>query len=123
MDTKTQIAALEERLIAAMKTSNVAELDILLANHLVFTNHLGHLITKEDDLNTHRGGELEIYSLEVSAQLINVFEDTAVVSVVQDISGSASGHTFAGQHRYTRVWKQIDGNWQVIAGHESQIIS
>ena len=124
MDTKAQIEVLEARLIDAMKASDVAELDTLLAESAIFTNYNGHLVTKQDDLETHRSGNLEIYSLETSAQLIQEYGDVAVVSVVKDISGSFSGHTYAGIHRYTRIWKKNEtGNWQVIAAHESQIIS
>jgi uncharacterized protein len=124
MDTKSQIETLETQLIEALKTSNVAVLDSLLADSVIFTNHSGHLVTKQDDLETHRSGNLQIFSLEASAQLVQDYGNVAVVSVVKDISGSFSGHTFAGIHRYTRVWQKNEaGNWQVIAAHESQIIS
>ncbi|KOS06102.1 hypothetical protein AM493_08665 [Flavobacterium akiainvivens] len=124
MDTIMQIETLDAQLIEAMKTSNVAVLDSLLHEGVIFTNHAGHLVTKGDDLETHRSGNLQIFSLETGAQFIQDYGDVAVVSVVVDISGSFSGHTFAGIHRYTRVWKKNEaGSWQVIAAHESQVIS
>jgi len=123
MDTVQQIEALEARLIAAMKTSNVSELQELLSDSLIFTNQNGHIVTKSDDINMHQSGKLEIYSLETSAQLITLYDDVAVVSVVQDLGGDFDGHTYAGIFRYTRVWKLTDGKWQVIAGHVSQIVS
>ncbi|MFP9115159.1 nuclear transport factor 2 family protein [Flavobacterium sp. RHBU_3] len=123
METRETIAVLDSRLVEAMKTSNVAELDLLLSDTLIFTNQFGHLVTKADDLAMHRDGKLEIYSLEVSAQLIMVEGDVAVVSTVQDVSGSSDGHAYTGIYRYTRVWKQFTDGWKVIAGHISQIIS
>lgn len=124
METTAQIETLEVRLVEALKTSNVDELNILIADTALFTNHNGHLVTKQDDLETHRSGNLQIFSLETSAQLIQDHGDVAVVSVVKNISGSFSGHTYAGIHRYTRVWKKNEaGAWQVIAAHESQIVS
>jgi len=123
MDTKTQIENLENELIEAIKTSNVATLDSLLADSVIFTNHTGHLVTKQDDLAAHSSGNLQIFSLEASARLIQDYGDVAVVSVVKDLSGSFSGHTFAGIHRYTRIWKKNEaGSWQVIAAHESQVV-
>lgn len=118
-----QIQALEARLIEAMKTSNANELQELLSDDLIFTNQNGHLVNKADDLNMHRSGKLEIYSIETSAQLINVYDDLAVVSVVQDLGGAFDGHTYAGIFRYTRVWRFNGTNWQVIAGHVSQLVS
>ena len=123
MDTVQQIEALEARLIAAMKASNIPELHELLADGLIFTNQNGHLVNKADDINMHQSGKLEIYSLETSAQLITVYDDVAVVSVVQDLGGDFDGHTYAGIFRYTRVWTLLDGKWQVIAGHVSQLVS
>ncbi|KGO93001.1 nuclear transport factor 2 family protein [Flavobacterium subsaxonicum] len=123
MDTQQQIVALEARFIEAMKASNVDELQELLSDDLIFTNQNGHIVTKADDLNMHRSGKLEIYSLETSAQLITVFDDVAVVSVVQDLGGDFDGHTYAGIFRYTRVWKQTNSKWQIITGHVSQIVS
>jgi len=123
MDTQQQIVALEARFIEAMKASNVNELQELLSDDLIFTNQNGHIVTKADDLNMHRSGKLEIYSLETSAQLITVFDDVAVVSVVQDLGGDFDGHTYAGIFRYTRVWKQTNSKWQIITGHVSRIVS
>jgi ketosteroid isomerase-like protein len=123
MDTTAIIEALENRLIEAMKTSNVPELTALLDDTLIFTNQNGHIVTKADDIAMHESGKLEIYSLETSAQLISVYGDVAVVSVVQDLGGAVDGHTYAGIYRYTRVWKQFDNGWRIIAGHVSQIIS
>lgn len=124
MDTRTQIAALEIRLIEAMKTSNVAVLEALLADNLIFTNHNGHLITKQDDLETHRSGNLEIYSIDTSAQIIEVLDDnTAIVSVVKDLSSDYDGHISVGIFRFTRVWHKKDGQWQIVAAHSSQLVS
>lgn len=123
METSAIIEALEDRLIEAMKTSNVPELVALLDDSLIFTNQNGHIVTKADDIAIHESGKLEIYSLETSARLISVYGDVAVVSVVQDLGGSVDGHAYAGIYRYTRVWKHFTDGWRIIAGHVSQIIS
>ena len=122
MHTEETIIALEARLIEAMKTSNVTELETLLADNLIFTNQNGHLVSKEDDLNAHRSGDLEMYSIETSAQLIELYGDTAVVSVVKDMSSSYAGHTSVGNYRFTRVWHFNGTAWQIVAAHSSQII-
>ena len=123
MDAKIQIEALEARLIEAMKTSNIDELQELLSDDLIFTNQHGHLVTKEDDLNMHRSGDLEIYTLETSAQIINAYDGVAVVSVVQNLGGAVNGNAYVGIFRYTRVLKYNGAAWQVVAGHVSQIIT
>jgi len=47
---ETQIAEVEERFRTAMLSSDVNVLNELLAPELIFTNHLGQLLGKEDDL-------------------------------------------------------------------------
>jgi hypothetical protein len=124
MDTRQQIEALEIRLIEAMKSSNVAELELLLSDNLIFTNHNGHLVSKADDIAAHQSGDLEVYSIETSAQLIEVLNDTtAIVSVVKDMSTALAGHTSIGIYRFTRVWKLSGSAWQVVAVHSSQLVS
>ena len=123
MDTLSLIQTLETRLIEAMKTSNVAELDALLADSLIFTNQNGHLVSKEDDLNAHRSGEMEIYTLDTSAQLIEVLNDTtAIVSVIKDMSLAYAGHTSIGMFRFTRVWHNTGTAWQIVSVHSSQVL-
>ena len=48
--THEQIKGFERRLLGAMRTSALEELDALLADDLLFTDHLGALWGKQDDL-------------------------------------------------------------------------
>lgn len=121
MVTRNDIEALEARLIEAMKTSNAAELQVLLADNLIFTNHLGHLVSKQADIDVHTSGELEVFSLETSAQLIELYGNTAIVSVVTDMSTELAGHMVLGLYRFTRVWHNNGSQWQVVAAHSSQV--
>lgn len=116
-----QIQTLETRLIEAMKTSNVQELDALIANELIFTSHTGQLLGKQDDIEAHSSGNIEIFSIDTSEQTIKVNGDVAVVSVLLDISGSFYGSTEVGFYRFTRVWKDNQGTLQVIAAHSTQV--
>ena len=116
-----QIQTLEARLIEAMKTSNVQELDALIADDLIFTSHTGQLLGKHDDIEAHSSGNIEIFSIDASEQTIKVNGDVAVVSVLLDISGSFYGSTEVGFYRFTRVWKNNGTNWQVIAAHATQV--
>lgn len=120
MDTQ-QIQTAEARLLEAMKTSNVQELDALIADDLIFTSHTGQLLTKQDDVEAHSSGNIEIFTIESSEQKIKVDGDVAIVSVLLDISGSFYGSTEVGFYRFTRVWKNNSGNWQVIAAHSTQV--
>ena len=57
---QTQLIELEERLRQAMLRSDVGVLDELIAPDLIFTNHLGQLVSKQDDLAFHQSGVLKL---------------------------------------------------------------
>lgn len=114
--------AAEERLQEAMLGSNVGVLDELLADELVFTNHLGHMVGKAEDLAAHRDGVVKIHALTPSERRILVRGDVAVVSVRMHLSGSYAGAATEGDLRFTRVWaRSAEGTWQVIAGHSGVV--
>jgi phosphoribosylformylglycinamidine (FGAM) synthase-like enzyme len=78
---EAQIAESEERLRLAMLRSDVNALNELLAPELVFTNHLGQVLTKQDDLEAHRSGTLEVKVLTPSDEHIQLVGGVAIVSV------------------------------------------
>lgn len=115
---KTLIQQHEERLKHAMLLSDLVVLDELLADDLVFTNHLGHLMSKADDLGAHQSGKLKIDKIDLSEQEISVLQGSAVVTVQAHIIGSFAGEASENDFRFTRVWLEIaEGQWQVIIAH------
>ena len=119
---EAQIADAEDQLRAAMLNSDIAALDKLLAPGLIFTNHLGHLLGKEDDLNAHRLGTLKITHLDPSEQHIRLVGNVAIVSVRMQLSGTYAGHPANGDFRFTRIWAlSADNTWHVVAAHSGII--
>ena len=119
----TAIQSLETRLIEAMKASNVQELDNLISDGLIFTAHNGMMFTKQDDLSAHSSGNIEIFEINTSEQVIKIMDDVAIVSVLMEISGSFFGNTEVGFFRFTRIWKPENGEWKIIAAHSTQVVS
>lgn len=114
-----QVADVEEQLRQAMLSSDVLALDELLASDLVFTNHLGQRIGKEDDLSAHKSGILNITHLNPSEQHVQLVNDkVAVVSVRVNVGGTYAGQPAGGDFIFTRVWSMSQhGKWQVVAAH------
>ena len=116
---RMQILDLEEQLKTAMLNSDVGALDRLLAPELIFTNYLGHLLSKEDDLEAHRSGLLQVKDLTASEQHLRLYENLAVVSVRMRLSGTYGGRPADGDFRFTRVWCAAPDkdSWHVVAAH------
>jgi Domain of unknown function (DUF4440) len=120
--TQAQIIELEERLRQAMLHSDVVELDALIAPELLFTNHLGQIFSKQEDLDAHRYGKFKFTEITPSDRQIQLNDGFAVVSVLMHILGSYEGTPVEQNIRFTRVWAiSTSGSIQIIAGHTSAI--
>jgi ketosteroid isomerase-like protein len=121
---QAQVLNVEERLRMAMLNSDIDVLDELIAPDLLFTSHMGQLVSKEDDLALHRVGILRLMRLKPSQQIIQVHQGFAVVSVLMHVVGNYEDSPIDQNTRYTRVWSiASDGSLQLIAGHMSEIPS
>lgn len=120
----TLIEQLEERLRQAMLQSDVSALEELIADDLVFTTHTGELLDKQMDLEAYRSNIQKLVLLQGQQQRVQLYDNTAVVTVKMEVAGTFEGEAFVGIYRYTRVWakSQPQGNWQVVAGHVSQVL-
>src|SRR5436190_22933799 len=104
-EIETQIRACEERLYAAMRASDVAELDALISDDLLFAGPTGELATKAMDLELHRSGSTQFHELTPKELEIRVWsEQFALASAKISLSGAYLGQAFAGDYRYTRIW-------------------
>jgi hypothetical protein len=113
---RDQVAASEQRLLEAMMTSNAELLDELLHDDLLFNGPTGQTATKAMDLENYRSGKINLHKVNSSDQTVSLIGDNAVVAVTVEIKGNYLGQAIDGMFRYLRVWKFVEGRWQVIGG-------
>ena len=118
----SQIQASETRLYAAMLASVVAELDLLIADDLLFVGPTGELATKAMDLDLHRTGGTQFQELVPQDLDIRVCSEQCAIAVAQIfLRGTYLGNGFAGDFRYLRVWCKGETGWQISGGSVSAI--
>lgn len=116
------IAEFEERLRLAMLASDTVALNELISTDLVFTNHMGQVLSKQVDLELHKSGTIRFQQLTPSETVIKTHGQFAIVSVRMSVAGTFAGTPFSENFRYTRVWRQLETKtWQVVAGHMSVV--
>jgi ketosteroid isomerase-like protein len=115
------IEAAEDELRRAMLSGDVAALDRLLDDALMFVAVDGSVASKADDLLMHRSGRMRITKLEPSDRRIGEHGDIALVTVKMDASAIIDGATVNNVLRYTRVWSKKSGAWRIIGGHLSVV--
>ena len=118
------IVAAEARIRAAQLAANVAALDELIADELLFTGPDGQLGTKAADLAAHRSGAVRFRAHEPEELRVRaVGPNVAVAALRARLAVEVGGQLIRGTYRYTRVWAREAGGepWRVVAGHVSAV--
>ncbi|MDG6110288.1 nuclear transport factor 2 family protein [Dactylosporangium aurantiacum] len=117
-----RLQAAERRLQAAQLASDVAVLDELIDERLIFTGPDGRLYGKEDDLRLHRSGAQTMTAVQEEDLRCLVDGRTGVTWFVGRLAGTFNGADFEARMRYTRTWIFDDASgWRLVAGHASVI--
>ena len=111
-----QIILLEEKLVAAIKSGDINVLEELLHDDLVFNIPSGLTISKIEDIENYRAGKMIVDELAIADRIIRVFGSVASVAVTVHLKATNEGQNIDGTYRYLRVWKFMNGLWQIIAG-------
>ncbi|HCG5312434.1 nuclear transport factor 2 family protein [Vibrio parahaemolyticus] len=109
----------EHRLKVAMVNSDIAALDELLADSLVFINHFGHRISKREDIALHQSGLLSIASIELSDLQVEPHGNCALVYANAEIVGTYEGKDANGCFVFSRVWLEKGGKLQVVSAQST----
>jgi ketosteroid isomerase-like protein len=118
-----EIVTLEAALRRAQLDADVAALDALIADELLFTGPDGQLGTKAQDLDAHRSGVVRFRAHEPEELRIRrVGRDVAITALRARLAVEVGGTLVRGTYRYTRVWAREDGErWRVAGGHVSEV--
>jgi ketosteroid isomerase-like protein len=121
MSIDDEILTCEAELRQAQLSGDVAALDRLLDDCLLFTGIDGALASKQDDLSLHRSGRLRITKLDSLDRHMLHLGDISVVSVGMAAAAIMDGTPVSATLRYTRVWHKRPEGWRVVAGHMSAV--
>ncbi len=116
-----QILQAEQHLLQAQRNSDVEHLDFLLHDDLLFVAPNNEIVTKMNDLEIHRSGNLKVLASHAEEPMIKISGDTANVIVDVHMRVEFFGQPYEGLYRYLRVWKAYGKDWKVIAGSCSQL--
>jgi ketosteroid isomerase-like protein len=116
-----EIEALELELAQAMLANDLATLDRLLSEDLMFTGPNGALVDKAEDLALHRSGDTVFTTYQIDELLIQIYQSIAITNVKVNLAGSFKGTHFAGDYRYLRIYLNRADCWQIIGGQVTAI--
>ena len=116
-----EIVALEAAIRAAQLGADVAALERLIADELLFTGPDGRLGTKAQDLEAHGSGVVRFRDHRPEELRVRrVGANVAVTALRARLAVDVAGTLVEGAYRYTRVWAREEGGpWRVVGGHVS----
>jgi len=115
------VEQVERSRFAAMVAQDVATLGPMLAEELRYVHSNGQLETKPQFLETIRSGRLRYRAIAVQELDVRTYDDVAVVSGLLTADAQAGDQPVALQLRFTDVYVNRDGRWQLVAWQSTRL--
>ena len=120
-DIATKVRSLEGLRFGAQKERNVAALDTLFDDGLMWVDANGVLSTKAGYMERlHQAGSSEI---RIQSMTIKVFDQMAIVVGTYDESGLRNNRTYHQRCRFIDTWTLKRDRWVLIAATATATIS
>jgi ketosteroid isomerase-like protein len=114
-----KILALEDKWNAAYKRGDIATMESLLAEDFIITLEDGSTFSKSGYIAHNGDPTLHIETTEMSGLSVRMHGNTAVVTGAYHEKGTSKGKPYEYRDRFTDVWMNLNGKWQVIVSHYS----
>jgi hypothetical protein len=117
----TQIMQMEHDRIEAGVRKDTAAIAAATADGYVQVDWEGRILDKAAALARIKSSEIKLQSNTVDEMEVRVHADTAVVVGTATRKGVSNGKDISGRIRYTRVYVNRNGRWQVIQFQQTRI--
>jgi ketosteroid isomerase-like protein len=121
MSIEQDILALEERRCAAMAANDVAALENLFHDDLIYTHSSAMVDTRASYLDTLRNGHTRYHSVQRSDEKVRVCGDTALVTGRAIIDVTVKGENKHLDTRFLDVWTKTPRGWKFIAWQSTKL--
>jgi uncharacterized protein (TIGR02246 family) len=120
--SEAELRALEEKLARAWVEKDRPFIEGLLAADWSVTDATGQVLTKDQVLaQTFASADRTIDSMTIDDVRVRLFGSMAVVTGRTRATGSYRGQTGSAVLRFTDVFVERDGRWQIVASHGSTV--
>jgi ketosteroid isomerase-like protein len=115
------VVDLDKKRMAAMGQKDLAALDTLISDDLVYTHSTARLDTKKSLIGAMESGATvytEVVPSDVEAQDLG---DTVVLTGKAQIGVMSQGRPNSFAVRFTDVWSKKSGHWQMVAWQSTRL--
>ncbi len=111
---ETAVSAVEKQRFDAQVSKNVAVLERVLADDLIYTHSSGNRDTKQSYIQSIRDGKSNYESINVQEQTVRVYGNTAVINGVCLVKINNNNTPTDLKLRYTDVYVKKGSQWQMV---------
>jgi len=115
-DIKAEVMAAEEARNAALPKGDVAALEKIYADDLVYTNAKGQTLNKTQHLEELKNRKLNFVSFKHSDVSVHVYGTMGIVTGVSTSAVSLDGVVSSSPRKFVNVYVKQGGKW-LCAGH------
>ena len=115
----SRILALENKWNAAYRNGDIATMESLLAENFIITLEDGSTLSKSGYIAHNGDSTQHVEITEMSGLNVRMHGNAAVVTGAYHEKGVSKGKPYDYHDRFTDVWMNVNGRWQVIASHYS----
>jgi ketosteroid isomerase-like protein len=120
-DTAQKIIELDRKRMQAMGQKDVATLNALLSDDLIYTHSTARLDTKKSLIEAMESGRTVYTAVEPSDVKTQDLGNAVVLTGSACIAVLSSGHPVSFSVRFTDVYANKDGQWQIVAWQSTRI--
>jgi len=115
------VIALDRQRMQAMAAKDVAALNKLLADELVYCHSSARLDTKQSLIGAMESGATVYTGVEPSDVKAQDLGDAVVLTGIARINVVSGGKPNAFSVRFTDVWGRRGGNWQMVTWQSTRL--
>jgi len=118
---KDEVLKAEEARNQALPHGDVAALEHIYADDLIYTNATGALLTKTQHLADLKGRALNFRSFQHDDVQVTVHGNTGVVTGISTSAVDYKGTVSSSPRRFVNVYAKEDGRWLCVAHMETSV--
>jgi ketosteroid isomerase-like protein len=121
MSIEQEILALEEKRCAAMAANDVATLEKLFHEALIYTHSSAVVDTRASYLEALKSGHTRYHSVQRSDEKVRVCGDSALVTGRAIIDVTVKGEKKHLDTRFLDVWTKTPQGWKFVAWQSTKL--
>src|SRR4051794_7807695 len=119
--TEEAVMRIERELLDAVLKGDASANERYLAETYVFTGPDGMVENKAQAIADLKSGDLKLQSASLDGAKVQVYGDAAVVTYSSNDKGTYKGKDISGKTRWTDVFVNRNGRWQLVASQGTML--